>query len=120
MRLAPRQSRKPEADGVPQALEEAAGRGIGPGVPRLADASGLGFELWAPEIPITPGCTLEQALGDGEDYELLLAVSPKMKASMMHQWHCFSPKVPLTVIGQLLPLDGKSTNKLKGGWEHFR
>jgi thiamine-monophosphate kinase len=94
--------------------------GLAKDLPRLADASGLGFELWAPEIPITPGCTLEQALGDGEDYELLLAVSPKMKASMMHQWHCFSPKVPLTVIGQLLPLDGKSTNKLKGGWEHFR
>jgi thiamine-monophosphate kinase len=94
--------------------------GLAKDLPRLADAGGLGFELWAPEIPITPGCTLEQALGDGEDYELLLAVSPKMKASMMHQWHCFSPKVPLTVIGQLLPLDGKSTNKLKGGWEHFR
>ncbi|MFM2177146.1 MAG: hypothetical protein RL015_1244 [Verrucomicrobiota bacterium] len=94
--------------------------GLAKDLPRLADASGLGFELWAPDIPITPGCTLEQALGDGEDYELLLAVSPKMKASMMHQWHCFSPKVPLTVIGQLLPLDGKSTNKLKGGWEHFR
>ena len=94
--------------------------GLAKDLPRLADASGLGFELWAPEIPITPGCTLEQALGDGEDYELLLAVSPKMKASIMHQWHCFSPQVPLTVIGQLLPLDGKSTNKLKGGWEHFR
>lgn len=94
--------------------------GLAKDLPRLADACGLGFELWAPEIPITPGCTLKQALGDGEDYELLLAVSPKMKASMLHQWHDFSPKVPLTVIGQLLPLDGKSTNKLQGGWEHFR
>lgn len=94
--------------------------GLAKDLPRLADASGLGFELWAPEIPITPGCTLDQALGDGEDYELLLAVSPRLKASQMHLWHEAFPKVPLNVIGQMLPLDGKATTKLRGGWEHFR
>jgi thiamine-monophosphate kinase len=40
---------------------------------RLADASGVGFELH--EVPVAPGATLDEALGGGEDYELLLAVT---------------------------------------------
>ena len=41
---------------------------------RLADASGVGFEL--DEVPVAPGATQEEALGGGEDYELVLAVAP--------------------------------------------
>jgi thiamine-monophosphate kinase len=40
---------------------------------RLADASRLGFRL--DEVPAAEGATLAEALGGGEDYELLLAVS---------------------------------------------
>jgi thiamine-monophosphate kinase len=40
---------------------------------RLADASGVGFRL--DEVPTAEGATLEDALGGGEDYELLIAVS---------------------------------------------
>ena len=40
---------------------------------RLADASGVGFRL--DEVPAADGATLDEALGGGEDYELLLAVS---------------------------------------------
>lgn len=94
--------------------------GLAKDLPRLAGACGLGFELWESKIPITPGCTLDQAMGDGEDYELLLAASPNMKVSMQQEWHRFFPKLPLTIIGQLLPLKGKALTKLKGGWEHFR
>ena len=39
---------------------------------RLADASGVGFELAS--IPIAPAATLDEALGGGEDYELIVAV----------------------------------------------
>ncbi len=39
---------------------------------RLADASGVGFALTA--MPVAPGATLDEALGGGEDYELLLSV----------------------------------------------
>ncbi len=94
--------------------------GLAKDLPRLAGACGLGFELWESKIPITPGCTLDQAMGDGEDYELLLAASPNMKVSMQQEWHRFFPKLPLTIIGRLLPLKGKALTKLKGGWEHFR
>ncbi len=41
---------------------------------RLADASGVGFELG--DVPVAEGATLEEALSGGEDYELLLTVPP--------------------------------------------
>ncbi len=40
---------------------------------RLADASGVGFELT--ELPVSEGATPEEARGGGEDYELLLTTS---------------------------------------------
>jgi len=39
---------------------------------RLADASGVGFVL--DEVPVAAGATLEEALGGGEDYELLISM----------------------------------------------
>jgi thiamine-monophosphate kinase len=39
---------------------------------RLADASGVGFSL--EDVPVAAGATFDEALGGGEDYELLLAV----------------------------------------------
>jgi thiamine-monophosphate kinase len=41
---------------------------------RMADASGIGFEL--DDVPVAPGATLDEALGGGEDYELALALHP--------------------------------------------
>jgi thiamine-monophosphate kinase len=38
---------------------------------RMADASGVGFRLDA--VPVAPGATREEALGGGEDYELVVA-----------------------------------------------
>jgi thiamine-monophosphate kinase len=40
---------------------------------RLADASEVGFSL--DDVPVAAGATFEEALGGGEDYELLLAVA---------------------------------------------
>jgi len=39
---------------------------------RLADASGVGFELGG--VPVADGATLDEALSGGEDYELVLTV----------------------------------------------
>ncbi|ACU53642.1 thiamine-monophosphate kinase [Acidimicrobium ferrooxidans DSM 10331] len=39
---------------------------------RLADRSGVGFEL--DHVPIAPDATLADALGGGEDYELVIAI----------------------------------------------
>jgi len=40
---------------------------------RLADASGVGFVLEA--VPAAPGATTEEAIGGGEDYELVIATA---------------------------------------------
>jgi thiamine-monophosphate kinase len=42
---------------------------------RLADASGVGFAL--DTVPVAEGATLAEALGGGEDYELIVAVDPR-------------------------------------------
>ena len=40
---------------------------------RLADASAVGFSL--EDVPVAAGATLQEALGGGEDYELLVTVA---------------------------------------------
>ncbi len=40
---------------------------------RLADASGVGFSL--EDVPVAAGATFDEALGGGEDYELLVTVA---------------------------------------------
>jgi thiamine-monophosphate kinase len=42
---------------------------------RMADASGVGFSL--DTVPVAEGATLEEALGGGEDYELIVAMDPR-------------------------------------------
>jgi thiamine-monophosphate kinase len=45
--------------------------GLSADLAHLADASGVGFEL--ENVPVARGATLEDALGGGEDYELVMA-----------------------------------------------
>lgn len=83
--------------------------GLAVDLPRLAHASGCDFELDPAALPCHPGCTPQQALSDGEDYELLLALPPHA-ADMMAQL----PE--LTPIGRLVP---GTAHSLAGGWQHF-
>ncbi len=48
--------------------------GLGADLPRLAEASNLGFEIDEAALPRQRGCSIAQALNDGEDYELLFAL----------------------------------------------
>ena len=92
--------------------------GLAKDLPRLAAASRCGFELDPHSLPLTPGCTPQQALGDGEDYELLLAIPQRRwKASAAARKTAF-PQLPLTPIGRLTP-PGKKPPTLPGGWDHF-
>lgn len=47
--------------------------GIGLDLTRLADASGVGVEL--DELPVAEGATEDEALGGGEDYELVICTA---------------------------------------------
>lgn len=74
--------------------------GLGADLPRLAEASGLGFELDEAALPRHRGCSIAQALNDGEDYELLLALSPNDAAALEKKWRKKFPRLPLTRIGR--------------------
>ena len=90
--------------------------GLGKDLPRLSAASGCGFHIG--EVPATPGCTQEQALGDGEDDELLLTVPERRWKAAAAGWEQTFPTLPLTIIGRLTePGEGI---RLSGGWDHFR
>lgn len=48
--------------------------GLARDVSHVADESGVGFEL--DHVPVAPGASEEEALGGGEDYELVFAIGP--------------------------------------------
>ena len=56
--------------------------GLADGVRQIGEASGLGAIVEADALPIEEGATLRDALGGGEDYELLFAVSPRMRSRL--------------------------------------
>jgi thiamine-monophosphate kinase len=53
--------------------------GLADGVRQIGAASRVGAVIEAGAIPLEPGATLQDALSGGEDYELLFAVSPKLR-----------------------------------------
>src|SRR5205085_5952727 len=51
--------------------------GLGADLPRLARASKLGFKIDKEKLPLAPGAKTNNAISEGEDYELLFAISPR-------------------------------------------
>ena len=91
--------------------------GLAKDLPRLAEASGCGFELDFDALPKNEGCGVDRAIGDGEDYELLMAVAPERLADLATAWAQAFPHLELTAIGRLVE-HGKGIS-LHGGWDHF-
>lgn len=91
--------------------------GLAKDLPRLAEASGCGFLLDRAALPITAGCTQEQALGDGEDFELLFTIENERVAALREAWAVRFPEVPLSEIGRMVR--AKQGETLRGGWDHF-
>ncbi len=89
--------------------------GLAKDLPRLAEASNCGFVIDETTLPLTPGCNTTQALGDGEDFELLLVIHPSQADQLLAAWPF---ETRLTCIGQLVE-PGRGQN-LTGGWEHFK
>jgi thiamine-monophosphate kinase len=93
--------------------------GLGADLPRLATASRCAYELAREQLPLTPGCTTDQALTDGEDYELLFAIHPRDTTKLESAWRKEFPKLPLTRIGKLLPTSSVRLPTSPRGYDHF-
>ena len=75
--------------------------GLGADLPRLARASKVGFEIDRDALPVNRGCTMDDAISNGEDYELLFAIAPRDRSRLEKAWKRKFPRVPLTRIGAL-------------------
>ena len=103
--------------------------GLGADLPRLARASKVGFEIDENSLPRNPGATIRDAIVDGEDYELLFAISPRHRQKLQSAWPKKFPKLRLTRIGRFnrkskikkpVLSDSRTDRKLKGGYVHFQ
>jgi thiamine-monophosphate kinase len=95
----------------------------------VCDASGVGSDVQAASVPIHPDAlnrpdALSAALGDGEDYELLLTL-PQDQASRLIAEKPLGD-VPVTRIGTIVPgaarslvlADGRRQELPARGWQH--
>lgn len=86
--------------------------GLGTDLPRLAAASGCSFEIDEQALPCRPGFSPADAVSHGEDYELLLALSPHYAeilatSPFANDLHC---------IGRLT---SGCLPDIASGWQHF-
>ena len=91
--------------------------GLGLDLHRLADASNVGFEL--SDVPVADGATLDEAIGGGEDYELLIATNDPARLRMVFLDRGLRAPITIgTVVAET------STRTLRGeefgrrGWQH--
>lgn len=92
--------------------------GLAKDLPRLAAMGKAGWQLDLEQIPRRAGATLPQALGEGEDYELLAVFPAATWLELQQRWPRQFPKLGLTKIGVMA---GPSVREpeLSGGWDHF-
>ena len=94
--------------------------GLGVDLPRLARASKLSFKIEVENLPLNRGAKIDNAVSEGEDYELLFAISPRQRDRLLQGWRKKFPKLPLTRIGSLNPQSAIRSPQLKGGYLHFQ
>lgn len=91
--------------------------GLAKDLPRLAAMSRCGFRLDRAKVPRHAGVSMQQALEDGEDYELLFAIPAASAQDLAAKWDSRFPDLDLTQIGVLTVWhEGES---LSGGWDPF-
>ena len=94
--------------------------GLGVDLPRLARASQVGFAIEMENLPLTSGAKIDNAISEGEDYELLFALSPRQSKRLQREWRKKFPKLPLTRIGQLDRKSKIENQNLPRGYVHFQ
>jgi thiamine-monophosphate kinase len=92
---------------------------------RICAAGGVGARIELAEIPVHPAATLDEALGGGEDYELI-ATLPADAVDPAREELGASFGVPLTRIGAIIEEgllaadEGGAERPLRiEGWDHF-
>ncbi len=94
--------------------------GLGADLPRLARASGLSFTVNEGDLPRARGCSIKEAISDGEDYELLFAIAPGASENLQKSWRRKFPQLSLTCIGQLHAPSAVRNPRLPHGFVHFQ
>jgi len=94
--------------------------GLGVDLPRLARASKVGFKVEMENLPLSRGAKIDNAMSEGEDYELLFAISPHQSKRLQTAWHKKFPNLPLTRIGSFNRKSKIENRKLQGGYVHFQ
>ncbi len=98
-------------------------------LPRLCRAGGVRAVVRADRVPRRSGCSLKQALTDGEDFELLMAMEEK-QARRLLRWAERGFPCGLTEIGRvaarkagpavtLIGADGRPLRSALTGFSHF-
>ena len=110
------------SDGLAKDLESLTPAGLAPAL----DAGTIPISAAARSSARQSGRTpLAHALGDGEDYELLVVVRDRSAAPAFERaWHKRFPKVQLTPIGTFAPKNNLPAGALRladyRGYEHLR
>ncbi len=107
----------------------------------IAQASGVGFRVWAEHLPVAPETKevagvlgedpLRWALYGGEDFELLFTLRPGSGSQAVEDFIQAAEEaagIPVTVIGEAVPASegvklvhgGEMTDLRPGGYDHFR
>jgi thiamine-monophosphate kinase len=94
--------------------------GLGVDLPRLARASRVGFTMEMVNLPVARGATIDNAISEGEDYELLFAMSRRHRNRLEREWRKKFPRLLLTRIGSLSQLLNKNSQLLPRGYVHFQ
>ena len=91
--------------------------GIGLDLHRLADASGVGFELTT--VPVASGATEEEAISGGEDYELLIVTdNPGRLRMIFHDRGLGDPITVGRVVKDVTVRTLRGAPFDRKGWQH--
>jgi thiamine-monophosphate kinase len=123
------------ADGVHSMID--CSDGVATDLGHIASESGVGFKVWLPRLPVAQAAQrvagalgldpMKLAATGGEDYELLVTLSPEKFESLSRDFLA-ATGTPLTAIGEIVPaaeglqfLDAlERPVSLGKGFDHFR
>ena len=94
--------------------------GLGADLPRLAKASRVGFAIEMENLPVASGAKIDNAISEGEDYELLFAISRRERNRLLRSWQKRFPRLLLTRIGSFSRRSTGNLQPLPRGYTHFQ